>query len=128
MVWEGRLRRRRGRGSGRRDEQTSTASLFEHRTVVKVRSAQEPGVPSLTPKPLRRRRQFNVIEMQHASDPGDAILSKLEWAKQSGESERQLRDAMGVLELNPSLDRQYIERWAVALGVDDLWRRLTAGR
>jgi hypothetical protein len=57
---------------------------------------------------LHRRRQFNVIEMQQASKiermnlafasgvaivtPEDAILSKLEWARRSGESERQLRD------------------------------------
>jgi hypothetical protein len=55
---------------------------------------------------LHRRRQFNVIEMQQASKiermnlafasgvaivtPEDAILSKLEWARRSGESERQL--------------------------------------
>ena len=32
----------------------------------------------------------------------DAILSKLEWARRSGDSERQVRDAAGVLELNPS--------------------------
>jgi hypothetical protein len=111
---------------------------------------------------LRRRRQFNAIETQHASkidlivrkdrpfsqeefarrqpadlafraavmlvSPEDAILAKLEWARHSGESERQLRDAAGVLELNPALDRSYIERWAVVLGVDDLWRRLVGGR
>jgi hypothetical protein len=110
---------------------------------------------------LRRRRPFNVIEMEHASKidlivrkdrpfsqeefarrqradlpfrnavtlvtPEDAILSKLEWARQSGESERQLRDARGVLELNSSLDRDYIERWALELGVEDLWRRIVAG-
>jgi hypothetical protein len=60
--------------------------------------------------------------------PEDAILSKLEWARRSGDSERQLRDAAGVLELNPSLDQQYVEKWAEALGVDDLWRRIAEGR
>ena len=58
--------------------------------------------------------------------PEDAILSKLEWARRAGDSERQLRDAAGVLELNPALDRQYIDRWAVELGGLDLWRRLAA--
>jgi hypothetical protein len=48
--------------------------------------------------------------------PEDAILSKLEWARKSGDSERQLRDAAGVLELNASLDREYISRWATELG------------
>ena len=56
--------------------------------------------------------------------PEDAILSKLEWARRSGDSERQLRDAAGVLELNPGIDRPYIERWAVVLGVKDLWETL----
>jgi hypothetical protein len=57
--------------------------------------------------------------------PEDAILSKLEWARRS-DSERQLRDAAGVLELNPLLDRAYVERWAAVLGVMDLWRRISA--
>lgn len=56
--------------------------------------------------------------------PEDAVLSKLEWARRSGDSERQLRDAAGVLELNPGLDRDYIGRWAAVLGVADLWQQL----
>lgn len=56
--------------------------------------------------------------------PEDAILSKLEWARRSGDSEKQLADAAGVVELNPSLDRAYIERWAADLGVHDLWLRI----
>lgn len=55
--------------------------------------------------------------------PEDAILSKLEWARRSGDSEK-LADAAGVLDLNPSIDRAYIERWAGELGVSDLWRRI----
>ena len=57
--------------------------------------------------------------------PEDAILSKLEWAWRSGDSEKQLADAAGVLDLNPSIDRAYIERWAVDLGVSDLWLRIS---
>jgi hypothetical protein len=55
----------------------------------------------------------------------DAILSKLEWAKSSGDSERQIRDAANVLEMNPGLDRGYVDQWAEELGVDDLWRRVS---
>jgi hypothetical protein len=58
--------------------------------------------------------------------PEDAILSKLEWARRSGDSEKQLADAAGVLDLNPSIDREYIEHWAGELGVSDLWRRIRA--
>jgi hypothetical protein len=57
--------------------------------------------------------------------PEDAILSKLEWARRAGDSERQLADAAGVLDLNPSVDRGYIERWAGELGVSDLWLRIS---
>ena len=56
--------------------------------------------------------------------PEDAILSKLEWARRSGDSEKQLADAAGVLDLNPSIDRAYIEHWAADLGVSDLWLRM----
>ena len=55
--------------------------------------------------------------------PEDAILSKLEWARTS-DSERQIRDAANVVEMNPGLDREYIERWAAPLGVTELWRRV----
>ena len=52
------------------------------------------------------------------------MLSKLEWARRAGDSERQLADAAGVLAVNPSLDRAYIEHWARELGVCDLWHRI----
>jgi hypothetical protein len=54
----------------------------------------------------------------------DAILSKLDWARQGGDSERQLRDAAGIVELNPGLDWDYIRRWASQLGVSALWERI----
>ena len=57
----------------------------------------------------------------------DAVLSKLEWARLAGDSERQLADAAGVVAVNPSLDRAYIEHWATELGVLDLWHRLVTG-
>jgi hypothetical protein len=57
--------------------------------------------------------------------PEDAILSKLEWARKSGDSEKQLADAAGVLAVNPAIDRAYVERWARELGVTDLWLRFS---
>lgn len=57
----------------------------------------------------------------------DAVLSKLEWARAAGDSERQLADAAGVVAVNTSLDRAYIEHWATELGVLDLWHRLGTG-
>lgn len=56
----------------------------------------------------------------------DTILSKLEWAQKGGGSERQLADVAGIIHVKgPELDREYIERWAAALGVLDLWERVS---
>ena len=112
---------------------------------------------------LRRRRQFNVIEIESAckvdlivrkdrpfsqeeirrrqlaelgggvkaalATPEDTILAKLEWARKAGESEKQLSDAAGIVDVRgKDLDRAYIERWAKELKVLDLWRRVTRGR
>lgn len=60
--------------------------------------------------------------------PEDAILSKLEWARRSGDSQKQIGDAIGVLDLNPSIDRAYIAHWAEDLGVSDLWLRINGGQ
>lgn len=59
------------------------------------------------------------------STPEDTILMKLNWAHQSGGSEKQFRDALRVYELqHGKLDRQYLERWAERLSIGDLWDRL----
>ena len=58
------------------------------------------------------------------ASPEDSVLSKLEWAMKAGGSEKQLQDAAGVVEVNPRLDRNYIERWAAELKVLDLWQRI----
>jgi len=58
------------------------------------------------------------------ASPEDTILSKLEWAKKAGRSEKQIDDAAGVVAVNPGLDRAYAERWARELGVLDLWREI----
>ena len=88
---------------------------------------------------IRRDRSFSheefrrrmIVDLSFARavplvTPEDAIVSKLEWARRAGESERQLADAVGVLELNPDIDREYIARWSSTLGVGDLWSRIAA--
>ena len=55
----------------------------------------------------------------------NTILSKLERAKRSGGSERQLEHAGGILAVKgAALDRAYVERRATVLGVLDLWTQL----
>jgi hypothetical protein len=50
--------------------------------------------------------------------PEDAILSKLDWAKESG-SEMQFRDIFGVIKVQwNNLDWDYLRHWAKILGVE----------
>lgn len=64
----------------------------------------------------------------HIVAPEDSILSKLEWAKK-GESDRQRRDALGMILLQRDrLDWTYLRRWAAELGVADLLERLLTTR
>mgnify|MGYP003387211819 CR=1 FL=1 len=57
----------------------------------------------------------------------DTILSKLRWYRQGGEvSERQLRDISGMIATSgEKLDRGYLERWAQAMGLAELYHRVT---
>ena len=55
----------------------------------------------------------------------DIILQKLVWWREAGGSERQWRDAIGVVQIRgESLDRDYIDGHARELGLVDLVRRL----
>lgn len=56
----------------------------------------------------------------------DILITKLWWAK-LGESERQLNDAAGIVQVQgASLDRDYVERWVAALELDDQWKAAQA--
>jgi hypothetical protein len=67
-----------------------------------------------------RRRRIEILDVSvYAATPEDVLLAKLEWAK-LGESERQLRDAAGIIEIQgESLDEVYVERWAAALDIEE---------
>jgi acetolactate synthase regulatory subunit len=69
-------------------------------------------------------RLSEVGEVQVATAE-DTILAKLEWAMKAGGSERQMDDVRGILAVKgPSLDREYIRKWAATLGVLEPWERL----
>jgi hypothetical protein len=75
---------------------------------------------------LGRRQMVELspgVQIAVAS-PEDTILSKLEWAMKGGRSQKQIDDAASVLEVNPAIDRGYVERWAAELGVLELWREI----
>jgi hypothetical protein len=60
--------------------------------------------------------------------PEDVLLHKVYWDHLMP-SERQLRDAQGILSvLGEKLDVAYIEKWAKDLGIEDSVRHLLAER
>jgi len=78
---------------------------------------------------FKRRREADVLGVRaYVASAEDTIIAKLEWAR-SGDSERQLRDVAGILELSGDrLDLAYIERWTSELGLADLWSSVTRRR
>jgi hypothetical protein len=84
---------------------------------------------------FRKERDFSRVEFErrlpHAiqgvnlyiATPEDILIAKLEWAK-TGESDRQIEDAAGVIATQGSnLDRAYVQRWVEELGLQEQWRR-----
>jgi hypothetical protein len=60
--------------------------------------------------------------MAYIASPEDNILAKLDWYRQGGEvSDRQWQDVINVISIQGDrLDREYLKKWAVQLGVKDL--------
>ncbi len=76
----------------------------------------------------RERRELAGLEVSLATAE-DTLVSKLEWARKAGGSERQLDDASGILDVSGGrLDLSYVERWAAELGVLDLWQEILRRR
>jgi hypothetical protein len=78
---------------------------------------------------MRRRVLQNVgdspADQVYFSSAEDIILAKLDWFRKGGEvSERQWRDVLGVLGLQSErLDFEYLQKWSVDLGIQDLLQR-----
>ncbi len=83
---------------------------------------------------LRKNRAFSRREMERrvslpvlgvslpVASVEDTILAKLEWSRESGGSERQRRDVIGVLAANQAnVDLTYLQEWVDALGLQDEW-------
>ena len=73
----------------------------------------------------RRTRQLIADVEVPTATAEDTVISKLEWSKDGG-SERQLGDVVGILKKTLTLDRDYIERWVMMLGLQDPWQRALA--
>ena len=74
-----------------------------------------------------RRREITLLGTRaFMVSPEDSILSKLEWSRE-GTSERQFLDALTVARTQgDSLDRTYLARWAMELGLMTELERLLA--
>ena len=69
-----------------------------------------------------RRRLVDIagVRLQTASAE-DILITKLWWAK-LGESDRQIRDAAGIIQVQAeNLDIDYVEKWVAALELDVQW-------
>ncbi len=73
----------------------------------------------------RRYREEAVGIRFFVSRPEDTILSKLRWSEMCGGSEKQLRDALRVYEVQYSqLDLKYLDDWANQLNVESVLQDL----
>jgi hypothetical protein len=72
----------------------------------------------------KRTEEFLGMPLK-VSAPEDTILMKLRWSKMMGSSEKQVTDALRVLEVQRgALDIDYLQRWSAQLGIEDLWKDL----
>ncbi len=83
-----------------------------------------------TPFDASRFTRCEVVEIAGVrmvtASAEDILLTKLWWAK-LGESQRQINDAAGIVQVQGSnLDRDYVERWVAALELDDQWKAALA--
>lgn len=78
-----------------------------------------------TPFDAARFSRRGVVEIAgvflYTASPEDILITKLWWAK-LGESERQLNDAAGIVQVQrENLDRDYLDRWVAVLELEQQW-------
>jgi hypothetical protein len=74
-----------------------------------------------TPEPLEFAGEPVISKVATAED---ILLAKLRWYKDGSEtSERQWRDIEGIVTANPSMEMDYLNRWAASLGLAELLAR-----
>jgi hypothetical protein len=78
------------------------------------------------PDDFVRRRQMlleNHVRVWFVS-PEDLILRKMGFFQEGG-SEKHLRDIASMLRISgKAIDREYIDQWAAALGLEGIWTRI----
>lgn len=101
--------------------------------VIELREHDKVDVWLLKDEPFERSRFLRRVTANafgasfKVSAPEDTILYKLHWLRQLGQSEKQFNDALRVYEVQQGvLDQQYLDKWAVQLGVDALLKGIRA--
>jgi hypothetical protein len=82
---------------------------------------------------VKRRKKDTLdddgsIPEVYLASPEDVVLSKLDWFQRGGQiSEKQWKDILGVLQVQKGyLDLDYLNLWAVELGLADLLKKAFA--
>jgi len=101
----------------------SMFSVIDRRGIWKIDFIVRKNRP-FSKREFDRRKRMNILDVTvYAATPEDVLLAKLEWAK-LGESERQIRDASGIIEIQrDKLDVEYVERWAGMAARSQLLKR-----
>lgn len=109
---------------------TSCANIFYLPLVTKI-DLFSLGTNPYDESELARRQKIRVREAGdelYVKAPEDTVLRKLLWFRAGGEeSVKQWRDVVEVLRVSSTaMDRDYLQRWAKELRVDDLLERAEA--
>lgn len=103
-------------------ESASAFQIIDYATMWKI----DFMIGRKDPFDQARFRRRSIVEVAgvplYTASAEDILLTKLWWAK-LGESEKQLRDAAGIISVQRShLDYRYIESWVATLDPHDQWQ------
>jgi hypothetical protein len=104
-------------------ENCSQFNVIEVATGLKV-DFMIPDESAFNASRFARARSVEIApgERVRVSAPEDVILKKLEYFK-AGASDKHLRDIASMIKISgETFDREYLERWARELGVEEEWR------
>jgi hypothetical protein len=100
---------------------TSLFNVVDYATLWKVDFIIKQHTPFDASRFARREVvEIAGVHLQTAS-PEDILITKLWWSK-LGQSEKQIDDAAGIIQVQAEkLDLEYVERWVAVLELDAQW-------